>query len=656
MPAMSTRATTAATTAAATAGGLLCVALAGVVALDLAVNETIRPEADQLLRGVTAGIAYGGLGGFLAARRPRLSLGWVMLLIGLSNTVSSALSVLADHTLPGDAGVTSWSFWLASWSWVPGYVLVPTVLLMLLPDGRPYGRWGRPLVAVAAVATGLVSLAWAITPYDQQDYPLPDRYAHLTNPVGVDGAGVLLPVSLAAVAVGVVAAVATLALRVRDSRGHAREQVFWVLAGALTTVLLLVTAFVAPTASNVFVALAMLPLPAAITWSSVRRRLWDLDLVVNRTLVHGGLAGGAALLVAVLPGPAPLTAAVAVVVALALLPPLQRLVNRFLYDDATEPTEAVHRLGEQVGATTTPHDALPHVLEVVASTLGSTRAEVRLRDDSVVRHGDPAAAPVLTVPLEHHRTPVGTLVVAVPPGGFGARGEQLLGDLARHAAAVAHAVALQDDVQRSREQVVVAREEERRRIRNDLHDDLGPRLAATALQLDNAVELVRDEPARAVQVLERATGHLRDGVADVRRIVDDLRPAALDELGLVQAVREQAARLGASGLPVSVAAEGDLADLPAATEVAAYRITAEAMTNAARHAGARQVQVRLARADGQVRIQVADDGRGLPDDLVPGVGLGSMHQRAAELGGTCVVRGEGGAGTTVEATIPVGVR
>ena len=192
-------------TAAAAAGGLLCVALALVVAVDLTVSDDYRPEVDQLLRGVTAGVAYGGLGGFLAARRPRLSVGWVMLLIGFSNAFSSAMAVLADRSLDDGSGVTSWAFWLSSWSWVPGYVLVPTVLLLILPNGRPYGRFGRVLVAVAGVGTGLVTLAWALTPYDQQDYALPERYAHLTNPVGVDGAGVLLPVALAAVIVGMVA-------------------------------------------------------------------------------------------------------------------------------------------------------------------------------------------------------------------------------------------------------------------------------------------------------------------------------------------------------------------------------------------------------------------------------------------------------------------
>ena len=640
--------------AAATAGGVLCVALALVVAADLTVNDDYRPEIDQLLRGVTAGVAYGGLGGFLAARRPRLSIGWLMLLIGFSNAFSSAMGVLADRALDDGNDVSSWSFWLSSWSWVPGYVLVPTVLLLILPTGHAYGRYGRMLVAVAGVGTGLVTLAWALTPYDQQDYALPERYAHLTNPVGVDGTGVLLPLALAAVVVGMVAGLVTIALRLRASRGHEREQVYWVLAGALLTVLLLLTAFAFTDASDVIIAVAMLPLPLAITWSSVRRRLWDLDLVVNKTLVLVVLGAVGGVVGVLLPVPTAFAAVAAVAVSVPLLGPVQQIVNRFLYRDATEPSQAVHRLGAQVGAATSPHEALPHVLDVVTSTLGTEHAEVRLTDGTTVRHGEPSGE-LLTVPLVHHQVPVGALVIGTPPGGLGARGELLLADLSRHAAVVAHAATLQDAVQHSREQVVVAREEERRRIRNDLHDDLGPRLAATALQLETAVELVADDPGRAVQVLERATGYLREGVADVRRIVDDLRPAALDDLGLVQAVREQAARLGEHGLAVSVTTEGDLTGLPAAAEVASYRITAEAMTNVARHAGARHLRVRLARVPDGVAIEVADDGRGLPDDLVPGVGLGSMHQRAAELGGSCVVRSEPGTGTTVAATIPVGV-
>jgi signal transduction histidine kinase len=569
---------------------------------------------------------------------------------------------VADHAAGDHETLTRWTFWLGSWSWVPGYVLVPTVLLLLLPDGRAQGRAGRGLVRAGCLGATLTTLAWAVTPYDEQDAPPPARHAQLTNPVGIDGAGLLLPLSLGLLALCVVGALALLVVRLRRARGREREQAFWAWAGALLTVLLLAAGFVVDEAADLLVAVAMVPLPAAVTWSSVRRRLWDLDLAVNRTLVLVALAtaGAAAFaaLAAVTAGgaPAPVLAAAATVLVVPFHGRVQDAVNRFLYDDdADEPFAAVRRLGEQVGAATTPEEALQRVLDMTAATLAADGVEVRLPDGGLLRVGDGRQADHV-VPLLHHHTDVGELALAVPAEGLGARGEHLLADLSRHAAAAAHAVALQRAVQRSREEVVMAREEERRRLRNDLHDDLGPGLAATALQIENATEIVPEDPRRAIGVLERASQYLRTSVADVRRIVDDLRPPALDELGLVQAVREHAARLEEGGLRVTVAARGNLEALPAAAEVATYRIVAEAMTNVARHAGASRLDIVLDGLRDGVRITVVDDGNGLPDDVALGVGLRSMHQRAAELGGHCLVRGRPGSGTTVTAMIPAATR
>jgi signal transduction histidine kinase len=255
------------------------------------------------------------------------------------------------------------------------------------------------------------------------------------------------------------------------------------------------------------------------------------------------------------------------------------------------------------------------------------------------------------VPLVYSGRSVGELVVAVPPGGLGERGHRLLEELARHTAVAAHATRLQAELHRSREQIVTSREEERRRLRHDLHDDLGPGLAATAMQLDVAADLVHTDPDRAAAVLEAAAGYLRDSVADVRRIVDDLRPAALDDLGLLPAVQELAERLRTAGVAVTVTEEGRVTGLSAAAEVAAYRITAEALANVAKHSGARHVDVCLGHEGGVVTVRVADDGVGLPRQAAAGVGITSMHQRATELGGTCTVTG-GSGGTTVVATLP----
>lgn len=210
---------------------------------------------------------------------------------------------------------------------------------------------------------------------------------------------------------------------------------------------------------------------------------------------------------------------------------------------------------------------------------------------------------------------------------------------------------------RSLDRLVAAREEERSRIRRDLHDGLGPTLAGVALQLDVARSLVRHDPATAERVLEGLVGRVSAGIADIRRLIDDLRPPVLDQLGLLSAIREGAAylngRTAEAPLAVTVEAAGDLGDLPPATEVTAFRIVMEAVTNASRHAQASHCAVRLA-VDGALEVCVEDDGCGLAPDHVPGVGLASMCDRASELGGTCSVEPRPGGGTIVRAWLPIG--
>jgi two-component system, NarL family, sensor kinase len=440
--------------------------------------------------------------------------------------------------------------------------------------------------------------------------------------------------------------------------------VLWILAGALATVLLLALGWVVPTAQLLLIAAALLPLPAAITWALVRARLWDLDVALGRTLVYlalsllafavyGGLLALAGSLLGDLTGQTDL---LVFVLAAVLVQPardaLQRAVNRLLYGDVVEPEIAIGELGRRVDSAASPSHVLPAVVDVLARTLRLPFVALRLPGREPVTHGEPTPG-TETVPLVHQGRTVGELDLVLPPGGLGPRVRTMLDELVRQTAQVAHAVLLQEEVQRSRESIVMSREEERRRLRHDLHDDLGPGLAATAMQLEAVAELVPTDPERAGVLLDEAADYLRGTVAEVRRIVDDLRPAALGDLGLAGAVRAHAARLADGGLDVTVDAPDDLGALPAAVEVAAFRIVGEAMTNVARHARATRVHVAIGHRAGQLELCVEDDGVGLRAGTPTGVGLGSMHQRAAQLGGSCEVTS--GSGTTVRATLPTGV-
>lgn len=210
------------------------------------------------------------------------------------------------------------------------------------------------------------------------------------------------------------------------------------------------------------------------------------------------------------------------------------------------------------------------------------------------------------------------------------------------------------ELQRARERLVATREEERRRLRRDLHDGLGPALAGAALKVEAAENLLKSDTAAASSLLEDARAEIQDAVADVRRLVYALRPPALDELGLVGALREQAERLGVGEhVRIDVNAPEHLDGLPAAVEVAAYRIALEAMTNAARHADARTCMVRIS-VNGALELEISDDGHGLPSDYRTGVGIASMHERADELGGTCDIERVDGQGTRVRARLPLG--
>ncbi len=415
--------------------------------------------------------------------------------------------------------------------------------------------------------------------------------------------------------------------------------------------------------------LSALPFVAGIAVALRRHRLFDIERLANRSLVYAFtiavLAAAYAAVVAVAVGvlqlsTTPAAALAAVGAALALAPlrnAAQGAVNRVMYGDRREPVAALARLGDRLQTALVPDDVLPAVVDTVAGSLRLPYAAIELADGAGgygpgAVHGAPVG-PVHVVPLRHQGEEVGRLLVS-------GRGREdplepldlrLIDALAQQAGPAVQAVRLQADLVRSRAQVVASREDERRRLRRDLHDGLGPTLAAIGLKAGLAARQVpADSPAHAL--LGEISAEARASVADVRRLVEALRPPALDELGLVGAVRSRAASL-AGGMAIEVTGPSSEAPLPAAVETAAFRIAVEAMTNAVRHSGASTCRVTITTADGALDLTVRDDGRGLDPAGAPGVGLRSMRERVEELGGTFAVLSPPEGGTLVHARLPM---
>ena len=480
----------------------------------------------------------------------------------------------------------------------------------------------------------------------------------------------------------------TLAVMVRTYRrttdAAARTRIRWAWLGSLASGTIGLFGFMLPellTSRSLlpesWIGLAALPLPLGIAAGILRDGLFDIDVVIRRTFVYGGLTlgvvasyvGVTSAMTAIVGGDygfggSLLATGIAALVALPLRDGLQRSVNRLLYGERDEPWRAMRRLGSRLELAADPDRAFPAIVETVAEALRAPYVGLEVVDElghlaAAAEHGRRTEA-VITVPLVHEAERVGSLILGIRVGERGYRADEtdLLEGLARQTGSAIHALRLRAELIRSRERLVLAREEERRRLRRDLHDGLGPSLAAIGLRAEASAEMLDTDPAAARRLLGELSADVTTALADIRRLVEGLRPPALDELGLVGAITEQASRLEGSsgdrpGTSISVEARPDpLPELAAAVEVAAFRIVVEALTNAVRHAEARACRVRIDAGDDLV-IEIVDDGRGLPATVTPGVGLESMEARAVELGGSLRIERPKAGGTRVVARLPI---
>jgi signal transduction histidine kinase len=658
---------TPARTATAAAAALTAAAAGAGVWLHLANTGSRWNDGitDWWLMSLTSALGYGGTGAFLGWVRPGLGIGRLLQSLGVLAAVSMVATeygvVALDHAGLPAAGA---ALWLGNWIWLASVVPVVSVVPLLLPDGRLASPGWRPALLLGVLSTLVASVTWALAPYRSTTPALAD--AGLTNPFALSWLALPAVGALTTllIVLGPLVSASALVLRWRGSRDVTRQQLKWVLLGLAAAVLLFAAGFgLGPTVT----ALAMLPVPLAILVAVLRYGLWDVDVVISRTLTYALLTGCVvALYVLVVTGAGALlgrttgTPILATALVAVAVEPLHRrlrvLTNRLVHGQADDPYTALAKVGERMESAREAAEIdelmLPALVAAAVRSLHLQAASVELVDGTRTAFGTPGA-PTEEVALAYGGSRVGTLTVTARGGGLGRSDRARLARVARQAGVAAHTLVLANAVRTSREQIVAAREEERRRLYRDLHDGLGPSLAALALNVELARDLAASDPAGAVGLLDKAVPRMKEAVGEIRTVVHGLRPPALDDLGLAGAVRELAAGFAGPGLDVRVEGDDALDGLPAATEVATYRIVAESLANAARHAGATRVLVSLTRAGDEVRVVVTDDGQGLAHDRRPGVGLASMTDRAAEAGGRLGVgAGAGGRGTVVEAVLP----
>jgi signal transduction histidine kinase len=677
--------------------------MAGGIAL-IVLNAATLDATNSILYALLffAGLLYGTVGALIARRHPRNPIGW---LFCLSAVAFAAFPLSQEYAIRGIA-ISPRSLPLSNWVGYLGdslfpIMIAPLVLVFLLyPDGRPLSRIWRALAWIIGIGTAVgFAAGWL---YSHSTTGNNNRFLmfhfRISNPIHIPALRapmqLLLTISQIMLPIVAIAAIISLIRRLRRSSGVERQQVRWLAYTGAAMVLLLPFLLVGAALNNNFLGgifwfgfftLLCAGVPVASGIAILKYRLYDLDVVVKKTVVFGALlAFGTLVYLAVVVGIGAaignrgntgLTLAAAAIVAIAFQPLRTRarhVADRLVYGKRATPYEVLSEFSDRMAASYSTDDVLPRMAQLLGEGTGAQRAGVWLRVGPEARlaaswpdsdgdgTGDSTSVPFddldhlpggdRTFPVRHRGEFLGALTVAMPPTEpLTPSQEKLVGDLASQAGLVLRNVRLIEELRASRQRLVAAQDQERRRLERNLHDGAQQQLVALGVQLGLAQRLAAKDAPQVAELLQKLQGQTNDALGDLRDLARGIYPPLLADQGLAAALTAQARK---APLPVEVDSNG-LGRYPQEAEAAVYFCVLEALQNIAKYAGANTAKVRLAVEGRDLMFEVADDGRGFDAERTPmGSGLQNMADRLAALGGTLDVESQPGAGTSVTGRIP----
>jgi len=656
-------------------------------------NRATEAEPWFIALAVLFILGYVTVGAAIVARLPSNPIGWLFIAVGLG----FLLGGLADEwvtyaviTEPGALFGVDFFVWLSSWVSMAA-ALIPLIFI-LFPDGHPPSRRWRPVVVLLAAGIGVGALTSMLSPGAPEFGGVPIEKAWVLP--SLDGLpGFVLSIGSAmAIVVGGLAAVIALILRWRRAEGDERQQIRWVAASAtfagVAGLTLVVTSVVTDGSNNVVGGVAFLVLlvaagigvPVAIGVAVLKYRLYDLGVVVKKTLVFAVVAtiltalyGALLVLLPVLvvgvgsgSGFSTWQFLVTILVALSFAPVRRRarkVADRIVYGERATPYEVLSDFSERLGETYSTDDVLPRMAQLLGASTGATQVMVLLRsgerlvpstiwpEGTSVPSEAPTDAGVDAFPVVHQGEELGAITLRMSARDpMNPAKEQLVRDVASQAGLVLRNVRLINDLRESRRRIVAAQDERAKRLERNIHDGAQQQLVALSVRLRLAQQIAERDPAKTAEMLGDLQSDANDALENLRDLARGVYPPLLADQGLTAALEAQARK---APLPVRIDADG-AGRYPAEVEATIYFCALEALQNVAKYADASEATVSLSPRDATLTFSVADDGRGFEvATVVAGSGLQGMRDRVEAVGGSLAIESGAGRGTTVTGTVPI---